>query len=741
MSIKVAQYDNIIAQLADLVGFHREYTNSYGEQVFANSVARKALLQAMGYDLTSKQEINQYIEALQQAPWRNLLPQTHIAKTEQQQNNIVISLPQSSEQHLSWQINCENQQTLQGQYSLNELKIVAQTKLVTKDQLTQKSEQFTQYKLPLPKLSAGYHQLTLKYTDKQQSCHLIYAPQTCYSAKQTAAYKMWGLAAQLYSLQSNNNWGMGDFGDLQQLVTQAAQHQVATIGLNPLHPLFQSNAAHRSPYSPTSRCFLNTLYIDVTQIENFNRCKKAQTLFQSDNFQQRLAQAKQSKHVDYCAISALKFEIIELLYQDFCHHDIEKNSQQAQSFYSFKEQGGDKLAKLALFEVLYEYFQQQNPQSYGWTTWPKAYQQADSIEVLTFAKQHKIRIQYFIYCQWLAALQLAKASQLAVDNNMPIGLYLDLAVGCDGSGVDVWSSPELYVKGASIGAPSDATNALGQNWGLTPMNPVELQAKGYQPLIEALRSNMQYAGALRIDHILGLMRQYWVAPNMDASEGVYISFPLEDILRIIALESHRNKCIVIGEDLGTMPNGFSDIMAKAGLLSYKILFFEREENNQFKRPENYVTQALNTVSTHDLPTLAGWWTGNDLAWRQKLQLYPNTQMAINDEKTRTIDRQNLLNALVTKGLLNKGETSLVKTQVFPHSLSIAVQQYLALAPCELQLISLEDMLELVEQVNIPGTIDEHPNWLQKLPIKLDDLWQHQAVIAICEAMQQARPKK
>ena len=741
MSIKVAQYDNLIAQLADLVGFHREYTNSYGKQVFANSAARKALLQAMGYDLTSEQKINQHIEILQQAPWRNLLPQTHIAKTEQQQNHLVISLPQRCEQHLSWQIHCENLQTLQGQYALNELKLVEQTRLVTKDQTTQKSEQFTQYKLPLPKLSAGYYQLTLKYADKQQSCHLIYAPQTCYSTAQTAPYKMWGIAAQLYSLQSHENWGIGDFGDLQKLVLQAAQQQIATIGLNPLHPLFQSNAAHRSPYSPTSRCFLNTLYIDVTQIENFNRCKKAQRLFQSDNFQIRLTQAKQSKQVNYCAVSALKFEIIELLYQDFCHHDIEKNTQQAQNFYSFKERGGDKLAELALFEALYEYFQQQNPQNYGWATWPKAYQQANSIEVLTFAKQYKTRIQYFIYCQWIAAQQLAKASQLTVDNNMPIGLYLDLAVGCDGSGVDVWSTPELYVKGASIGAPPDTTNALGQNWGLTPMNPVVLQAKGYQPLIEALRSNMQYAGALRIDHILGLMRQYWVAPNMDASEGVYISFPLEDILRIIALESHRNQCIVIGEDLGTMPNGFSDIMAKAGLLSYKILFFEREENNQFKPPENYVAQALNTVSTHDLPTLAGWWTGNDLAWRQKLKLYPNTQMAINDENTRTIDRQNLLNTLVDKGLLNKDEISLVKTQVFPHALSIAVQKYLALAPCELQLISLEDMLELVEQVNIPGTINEHPNWLQKLPIKLDDLWQHKSVIAICKIMQQVRQKK
>ncbi len=732
--------DHLIAELADLVGFHRDYMNSYGEQVFACSVAQKALLQAMGYDLTDSNSIKSHIQQLQQATWQNILPSTAIIGLEQAEPHIKVSLAHSDYQTLLWQITTENNQQLKGSYTLSDLDLVEQTTLTTTKQ--QKNVQhFAKYLLPLPKLEAGYHQLTLTYADKQQSCYLIYAPQTCYSTAQAAPYKMWGIAAQLYSLTSENNWGMGDFADLQQLVVNSAQQEVATIGLNPLHPLFQHNPAHRSPYSPTSRCFLNTLYINVEQIENFKTCIPAQAHYQSHNFQQRLALAKQAKHVDYCAVSALKFEIIELLYQDFIQNELASHSEQAQAFLAFKKSGGEGLAQLALFEALYEYFHQQNPQSYGWTTWPEAYQQADSVAVLTFAKNNQTRINYFIYCQWLAAKQLLKAKQLANENNMPIGLYLDLAVGCDGAGVDVWSAPELYVKGASIGAPPDATNALGQNWGLTPMNPVALQEKGYQPLIKALRSNMQYAGALRIDHILGLMRQYWVAPDMDATQGVYISFPLTDILRIIALESHRNQCVVIGEDLGTMPDGFSELMAKAGLLSYKILFFERESDGHFKAPEHYTAQALNTISTHDLPTLAGWWTGNDLAWRQKLNLYPNTQMAIADEQHRAKDRQLLIKALVEKQLLTPSEVLATQSAQLDRALSIAVQKFLALAPSHLQLIPLEDLLELVEQVNIPGTIDEHPNWLQKLPVKLEDLWQHQAVIEICKAMQQARPSR
>ena len=322
---------------------------------------------------------------------------------------------------------------------------------------------------------------------------------------------------------------------------------------------------------------------------------------------------------------------------------------------------------------------------------------------------------------------------------MPIGLYLDLAVGCDGSGVDVWSAPDIYVAGAAVGAPPDATNALGQDWGLTPMNPVALQEKGYLPLVKALRSNMQYAGALRIDHILGLMRQYWVAPGYKADQGVYITYPLEDILRIIALESRRMNCVVIGEDLGTVPDGFGEIMASAGLLSYKVLFFERWESGLFMRPDTYPAQSMVTVSTHDLPTLAGWWTGRDLHWRQKLNLYPNEEMGNNDRQARVIDRQHLLSALDDMNVINMDKAPQLSPAKMNNELSLAVQKFLALAPSHIQLIPLEDALEITEQVNIPGTIDEHPNWLQKLPVSIEQLWHTKSVVNLSDTMNKARP--
>jgi 4-alpha-glucanotransferase len=323
---------------------------------------------------------------------------------------------------------------------------------------------------------------------------------------------------------------------------------------------------------------------------------------------------------------------------------------------------------------------------------------------------------------------------------MPIGLYLDLAVGCDGSGVDVWSDKEVYVAGAAVGAPPDAMNTIGQDWGLTPINPVALQKQGYQPLVKALRSNMQYAGALRIDHILGLMRQYWVAPGMRADEGVYITFPLSDILRIIALESRRNSCVVIGEDLGTVPDGFGEIMASAGLLSYKVLFFERWESGFFMRPELYPAQSMVTISTHDLPTLTGWWTGKDLQWRQKLSLYPNEEMGQNERDSRIIDRQLLIDALVDLNVIDISEAPTQAPAKMNRELSLSVQKYMAKAPSHIQLIPLEDALEIVEQVNIPGTIDEHPNWLQKLPVTIEAFDKTSSVNDLANTMNHARPR-
>lgn len=720
---------NLIEKLAELVGFHATYTNSFGEQVYAKDEARHSLLNAMGYDLSCDEKIATSITELEQKTWRNMLPPAHIAKLEASQQQVTVSIVNSALTELKWQISLESGENISETIPL--------TKLAVIESALFDGETFNKYALPLPALDQGYHQLTLNYGENKASCPLIYAPQTCYSPQEASSDKMWGYAAQLYSLTSADNLGMGDFGDLAKLVEKSAAQQASAIGLNPLHPLYQNNPAHRSPYSPTSRCFLNTLYIDVKQIPNFASCQAAQKRFNSEEVQNKIAYAKQTDLIDYPAVADIKFDIIELLYQDF----ITVKPNETAEFNDFIASQGEDLLQLATFEALYEHFRKTDFNAYGWTNWPTAFQSPNSDEVKAFQQQHATRINYFCFVQWLAHRQLKSIANKTTELGMPIGLYLDLAVGCDGSGVDVWSDKDVYVAGAAVGAPPDAMNTIGQDWGLTPINPVALQKQGYQPLVKALRSNMQYAGALRIDHILGLMRQYWVAPGMKADEGVYITFPLEDILRIIALESRRNNCVVIGEDLGTVPDGFGEIMARAGLLSYKVLFFERWDSGFFMRPELYPAQSMVTVSTHDLPTLAGWWTGKDLEWRQKLSLYPNEVMGQNERNSRIEDRKLLLDALDDLNVIDMSKAPLQAPAKMNRELSLGVQTYMAQAPSHIQLIPLEDALEMVEQVNIPGTIDEHPNWLQKLPVTLEEFDNTDSVTDLAAAMQIARPRK
>ena len=692
----------------------------------------------MGYQL-DEQSLFSSSKKLSAEQWRNMLPPVHITKLDELQPSINISLPitkivavnTAQTTNVYWKIVTELNETLTGTCKTEALQFIEQASFT--------DNQYQQYQLPLPVLAQGYHKLSVTFEGATSSCPLIFAPNTCYSPQEAHKNKVWGYTAQLYSLRSENNWGIGDFTDLYQLIEKATAQGASTIGINPLHPLYQNNPAHRSPYSPSSRCFLNPIYIDVTAIPNYSNCKAVQQIINSSSFKQKLQEVKHSELIDYPGVAALKFDIIERLFEDFCNNKAVNYISENKDFTLFKKTHGEDLLSLTTFDALYEYFRSIDENVYGWTAWPTAYQQPNSAEVTTFKKTHAYRIDYFAFVQWLAHSQLSSVKQAVKANDMKIGLYLDLAVGCDGSGAEVWSDQNLYVAGASIGAPPDAMNALGQNWGLTPMNPISLKKQGYQPLVKALRSNMQYAGALRIDHILGLMRQYWVAPGMGADEGIYITFPLNDILSIIALESRRNECIVIGEDLGNVPDGFTDIMMASGLLSFKVMFFERWESGLFKRPASFPEQSIATISTHDLPTLAGWWIGNDLQWREKLELYPTEEAGEQDRNARADERKMLIAALTDLNVIDMNNLPTQSPASMNTELNIAVQKYLATASSHLQLIPLEDAIGMTEQVNIPGTIDQHPNWLQKLPVSIEAFCTHNSVSQIAKAMKEARP--
>jgi len=570
----------------------------------------------------------------------------------------------------------------------------------------------------------GYHSLVIDGGGRELArTRLIVAPPRCYRPPALEGERrIWGTAVQLYGLRSARNFGIGDFTDLQAVVEAWGAAGAAIFGVSPLHALFPHDPARASPYSPSSRLFCNVLYLDVEAIADFAECAAARERFASAAFQQRLAALRATELVDYPGVAAAKFELLALLYDAFRTRHIARGGERAEAFRAFQARGGQTLRRHALFEALQAHFAAEDPAVWGWPVWPAAYRDPDGAAVRAFAVEHLVRVEYYEYLQWQAELQLAALAARATELGCGIGLYQDLAVSIDRAGAEAWADQADYAAGASVGAPPDDFNPRGQDWGLPPLNPLALDASGYETFIATLRANMRHAGALRIDHVMGLMRLFWVPAGAAPTEGAYVRYPLDALLAILALESVRNRCLVIGEDLGTVPDEVRHALAAAGVLSYRLLWFERDAHGAFKAPADFEREALVAPTTHDLPTLAGWWEGRDLALRGALGHYPDEALRETQVVERVQDRARLLLALQHAGLLPGGaEVDPLATPALTAPLARAIFAWLAATPARVLVAPLDDVVGMVEQANLPGTLDEHPNWRRKLPVDVAQL--------------------
>ena len=371
---------------------------------------------------------------------------------------------------------------------------------------------------------------------------------------------------------------------------------------------------------------------------------------------------------------------------------------------------------------------------WSWRTWPEPYRNCASREVAAFAAENGERVAFFAWLQWIADGQLAAAHDRARAGGMSIGIYRDLAVASDGGGSMAWSWPQVILAGASVGAPPDDLGPMGQNWGLSPLSPQGLRETGYVPFIHALRANMRHAGALRIDHVMALTRLFWIPPGMTGRDGAYVQYPFEDLIRIVALESRRHRCIVIGEDLGTLPAGFPETLQRFGVLSYRIMSFERTEDGGLKQPAEYPERALVAVATHDMPTVRGQWVGRDIDWRGRVVdgITPAWVESSHADRKRT--RQSTIAALREAGL-DPGEDAV--EQPTP-ALAESVHRFIARSPARLLMVQLEDLLDLDEQANLPGTSSEHPNWRRRLPCPVGEIFSHAHAGRIISALNDER---
>jgi len=685
-------------ELAARYGLGDAYHDWRGELRFFSPATKTALLAAMGVEVDGGAGSDKALQA--NAGTAKLLEPVIVLR---EGEPWLIRLPETSLANASgieWQIRLEGGGTLSGTFKAAGLAACA-------NETGLREWQIPEVLLP------GYHQLELRADNGAAGrMRLIVVPRECYGPAALAQeQRLWGITLQLYTLRSDNNWGMGDFGDLLEIIESAASRGCALIGLNPLHALLPADPAQISPYSPSSRQFLNVLYIAIPRVAEFAGCAAIREYVTTEG-REELAALRDTANVDYVRVAALKLKWLRVLYERFRVEHLKLNTPRAAAYLRFIEEGGDALRLHALFDALHVHVSQQTGDRSGWPGWPEPLRDPGSPMVREFAALHETEVGFFLYLQWQAAEQLAEAQLLARDRGMALGLYGDVAVGVNGGGSETWANPRLYVTRAGIGAPPDPLALKGQDWGIPPQNPRELKEQAYQPFIDLLRSSMRHVAALRLDHVMALFRQWWVPRGFIATEGAYVHYPLDDLMGILALESHRNRCLVIGEDLGTVPDAVRFAMHRYAVLHYKVMLFEREADGRFKAPADYERLSLAAVTTHDLPTFRGWWDGTDIAIATRLGLYPDASTRERVLAERERDRRFFMRALVGQGLWYWQEHESLPPG--SHALVRAAHVYLALSTAQLAVVQIEDLAGMTEPVNVPGTHLEYPNWQRKV---------------------------
>lgn len=739
----------LLAILSERVGIAAEYYDIHGTRHLTSEETNRAILRAMGFCADSMDNLAASVQELDEAPWRKTCDPVRIVYEEEGATPVscCLALEDGKEQSVIVQMRIHNET---GEV-VHEERVGPGLQAVETRLLG--GRRHVRIELPAPKpLPLGYYDLVVRAEGLESgpvgTMRLIVAPRRCYVPPELeSGRRLWGVAIQLYALTSSRNWGCGDFTDLRNLVERTGKGLgIGIIGLNPLHAIRNSAPHHSSPYAPLNRLALNELYIDVERLPEFYGSEEAQKLYRVPEFQAQLKALRESQRVDYEAIAAAKRTMLEGAYRQFLKDayvgeepSLEPKTARAKLFDRFIKTEGESLTLYATFLALEEERRLIQSKTTMWQDWPKQFL-TPGPAVREFAKRHSKRIRFFQYIQWLAAEQLAEVQHTAVQAGMSIGLYNDLALGAERNGAEAWMYQSVLALDADCGAPPDDFATEGQNWGLPPVNPIALRESRYELLIQLLRSNLRFGGAIRLDHVMALFRLFWIPKGLPASHGTYVHYPFEECLAIIALESVRAKALVIGEDLGTVPDWIREHLAKARVLSYRVLYFERRMDGAWKAPSEYPQQALAVVSTHDLPTLAGFWSGEDLRVRSELGAFPDEAARGKAWKDRECEKARMLAALKGEGLLPSGmDDDPAKVTSMTPALCQAVHTFLARTPSWIVLANLEDGLLEVSQTNMPGTVEAYSNWTRKYKVRVEELVDDQMLRELSARLRSTRP--
>jgi 4-alpha-glucanotransferase len=688
--------------LADYCGIELSFEDVRGDTQHASPESIAKILAAMNGGVCNEAQAGAVLARWQAEDWRRTLAPVRVCDLTQGAPQIEITLGRQRGR-LHWTVQLENGETTHDRVAFEDLRLIGR-RIIDGEELERRVLTFS------PNVPPGYHRFSLETPATAMA--LIVSPGRCFlPARFERGRQWWGISAQLYAVRSKDNWGIGDFTDLQQLLDIARKSGGDVVGVNPLHALFLDDPAKASPYSPLSRLLLNVLNIDVTRVPELGHSEKARDLMASPAFQQRLQACRASASVNYEDVAQLKRPVLRDLYQTFRRR---ADPIRVTAFTAFRNAQPEEFINGCVLQVLRLLGRNE-------------FEHAGVSEVAEFRQSEAALIEEFVWYQWIADEQLAEVAKAGA--SMAVGIYRDLAVGSDAAGAERWSNPNGFAR-ANIGAPPDIHNPLGQDWGLPAPLPRSMREQAYKSFIDLVRANMRHAGALRIDHAMGLQHLFWVPEGSTAKEGAYVKYPLDDLIGILALESHRHRCLVIGEDLGTVPEGFRDRIARARILSYRVLYFEKDSSSgAFLEASAYPRLSLAVASSHDLPTLTAWWQHADIDLKQKLG-------RTNSEESRhaTLDRAKERKLLAQTLDLSEEETAL------PEDVVCAAHAFLARTGAAIAMAQLDDITLEIEPVNVPTTNDEYPNWRRRYAVDLEDLEANSLLRPVADAMSAARAK-
>lgn len=722
----------LLQQLVEMRGIETRYVDAWGNPATIAEKSKAKLLNVLGYDTSNDEKIQSQISADIASVWLSPLnPVSVVRSTEQINLPVRLPIELVNDEHVIT-ITCEDGKAIEHNF------IPVDQEMMTMAHID--DVEFHEYVVTLPfSLPLGYHDVTLSAdNDQLGTSRIIVAPQACYTPSEIQqGKKTWGLSVQLYCVRSEKNWGIGDFSDLALLVEKAAAVGADFVGLNPIHALYPANPNACSPYGPSSRRWLNYLYIDVTAVDGYES-DPVQEIVNNETFKKTLEHARSEDYVDYEAVAHIKLKALKAVFDVYEEKYLRNNTKQNKAFKAFIEAGGESLDMLATYDALQSDLHAQGKESWGWPVFPEAYKDYYNPAVEKFKKANKRQVKFYLFLQWIASQQLENASSKAIECGMTIGLYRDLAVGVSEGSAEIWGNKDLYCTDASVGAPPDILGPLGQNWGLPPMDPRKLYEQGYQPIIDLFASNMASSGSLRIDHVMALLRLWWVVKGDNAKDGGYVYYPVDDLLGILALESHRNQSLVIGEDLGTVPEEIRSKLADNGVYSYRVFFFEQAEDGGFFSPSHYPVQSMSTLTTHDMPTLIGYWHCLDLELGKDIGLYPTEEILQTLYTDRHENKQAILDTLHGHGSVGHEVGRDVNYTGMDKALNHGMQVHMAGGSSALLSLQLEDWLEMDKPVNVPGTFNEYPNWKRKLTENIESLFERKDINELAAKLTQSR---